>query len=86
MPTPMVRLWPNLSLMRRTNGLVTSRKPANADTTRPIRKLVTPKDAAKIGSTGIITPKPTATKNADTASMTTVRGRGDRNDNFTRST
>ena len=28
----MVRLWPNLSLMRRTNGLVTSRKPANADT------------------------------------------------------
>lgn len=64
-------------------GLIASRMPANADTTSPIRKLVTPNEAANSGSTGIITPKPTATKKAQTASITTVRGSVVRRDNLT---
>lgn len=86
MPMPMVRRWPIRSEIRRTNGLIASRNPAKADTTRPIRKLVTPNEAANSGSTGIITPKPTATKKAETASITTVRGSGVRSVNLTATT
>ena len=74
------------SEIRRTKGLIASRKPAKADTTRPMRKFVTPNDAANRGKTGIITPKPTATKKAETASMTTVRGSAVRSVNFTSTT
>ncbi len=84
MPMPIVRRWPIRSEMRRQNGLIARRMPANADTTRPIRKFDTPNEAAKIGSTGIITPNPTATKNAATASITTVRGNGVRGVHLTR--
>jgi hypothetical protein len=41
---------------------------------RPIAVLLTPNDEAKIGTAGIIKPKPTATKNATADKTETSRG------------
>jgi hypothetical protein len=41
---------------------------------KPIAVLLTPKDAAKIGIAGIISPKPTATRNETVESIATSLG------------
>ena len=73
MPTARVRRPPILSRIQPQKGLVASLVAANIETTMPTRKSVAPKDAAKVGSTGTSTPKPTATKKAIRPSTSTSR-------------
>ena len=47
---------------------------AKLEIINPIAVLLTPKDAAKIGTAGIIKPNPTATKNATADRTETSRG------------
>jgi hypothetical protein len=47
---------------------------AKLEIIRPIAVLLTPNDEAKIGTAGIIKPKPTATKNATAHKTETSRG------------
>jgi hypothetical protein len=53
---------------------VEKRTIANTEIIKPIAVLLTPKEAANTGTTGIINPKPTATKKDTDASTATSLG------------
>src|SRR5215212_7132671 len=74
MPSAKITRSPARLIMRPQNGAVTRRIRAKTETTAPTAKLSTPKLRAKTGSTGISTPKPTATQNAISPSTMTSRG------------
>src|SRR5918994_118620 len=74
MPSARITRSPARLIMRPQNGAVIRRIRAKTETTAPTAKLSTPKLRAKTGSTGISTPKPTATQNAISPSTKTSRG------------
>ena len=73
-PKPRTARSPNLSTSFPEIKPDENRIIAKLEIIRPIAVLLTPKDEAKIGTAGIIKPKPTATKNATADKTETSRG------------
>ena len=73
-PKPSTFRSPNLSTNFPAIKPVEKRTIAKTEMINPIAVLLTPKEAAKTGTTGIINPKPTATKNDTDASTATSLG------------
>ena len=73
-PKPSTARSPNLSTSFPETNPDEKRIIAKLEIIRPIAVLLTPNDEAKIGTAGIIKPKPTATKNATADRTETSRG------------
>ena len=73
-PKPSTARSPNLSTSFPEINPDENRIIAKLEIIRPIAVLLTPNDEAKIGTAGIIKPKPTATKNATADRTETSRG------------
>ena len=73
-PNPSTARSPNLSTSFPEINPDENRIIAKLEIIRPIAVLLTPNDEAKIGTAGIIKPKPTATKNATADRTETSRG------------
>ena len=73
-PKPSTFRSPNLSTNFPAIKPVEKRTNAKTEMINPIAVLLTPKEAANKGTTGIIKPKPTATKNETDARTATSLG------------
>ena len=73
-PKPSTFRSPNLSTNFPAIKPVEKRTIAKTEIMNPIAVLLTPKEAAKTGTTGIINPKPTATKKDTDESTATSFG------------
>ena len=73
-PKPRTARSPNLSTSLPETKPDENRIIAKLEIIRPIAVLLTPNDEAKIGTAGIIKPKPTATRKATEDKTETSRG------------